>query len=133
MCDPLPSLLTETTVSQQFTALLREKIIHHSVQLKESQSHQTNLFISCSIPDFVKKVGPNMIRIIVRSSTLEVPSTERQMIICVCICVGKRMYCMCGSGGLRGATPLSRSAGAAVRRYPSSKVRSSGCALLEQP
>ena len=37
-----------------------------------------------------------------------------------------------GIGGLRGATPHSRSGGAAVRRYPSSKVRSSGCALLEQ-
>ena len=35
--------------------------------------------------------------------------------------------------GLRGATPRSRTGGAAVRRYPSSKVRSSGCALLEQP
>ena len=30
----------------------------------------------------------------------------------------------------RGATPRSRSEGAAVRRYPSSKVRSSGCTLL---
>ena len=29
--------------------------------------------------------------------------------------------------------PRSRSGGAAVRRYPSSKVRSSGYALLEQP
>ena len=37
-----------------------------------------------------------------------------------------------GAKGLRGATPRSRSGGAAVRRYPSSKVRSSGCALLEQ-
>ena len=37
-----------------------------------------------------------------------------------------------GTGGPRGATPHSRSGGAAVRRYPSSKVRSSGCALLEQ-
>ena len=34
-------------------------------------------------------------------------------------------------GGYRGATPCSRSGGVAVRRYPSSKVRSSGCALLE--
>ena len=34
---------------------------------------------------------------------------------------------------LRGATPPSRSRGMAVRRYPLSKVRSSGCALLEQP
>ena len=33
----------------------------------------------------------------------------------------------------RGAAPRSRSGGAAVRRYPPSKVRSSGCALLEQP
>ena len=38
-----------------------------------------------------------------------------------------------GEGGLQGATPRSRSGGAAMRRYPSSKVRSSGCALLEQP
>ena len=34
--------------------------------------------------------------------------------------------------GPRGATPRSRSGGAAVRRYPWSKVRSSGCSLLEQ-
>ena len=38
-----------------------------------------------------------------------------------------------GTGGLRGVIPRSRSGGVAVRRYPSSKVRSSGCALLEQP
>ena len=38
-----------------------------------------------------------------------------------------------GAGGPRGAAPGSRSGGAAVRRYPSSKVRSSGCGLLEQP
>ena len=37
-----------------------------------------------------------------------------------------------GAGGLRGATPRSRSGGAAMRRYPSSKVRSSSCTLLEQ-
>ena len=37
-----------------------------------------------------------------------------------------------GTGGLRGATPCSRSGGAAVRRYPLTKVRSSSCALLEQ-
>ena len=37
------------------------------------------------------------------------------------------------AGGPRGAIPRSRSGGAAVRRYPLSKVRSSGCALLEQP
>ena len=38
-----------------------------------------------------------------------------------------------GTRGPRGAIPRSRSGGAAVRRYPSSKVRSSGYALLEQP
>ena len=38
-----------------------------------------------------------------------------------------------GAGGPRGATPRSRSGGSVVRRYPSSKVRSSGCTLLEQP
>jgi len=38
-----------------------------------------------------------------------------------------------GAGGLRGATHNSQSGGVAVRRYPSSKVRSSSCALLEQP
>ena len=37
-----------------------------------------------------------------------------------------------GTGGWRGATPHSRPGGAAVRGYPSSKVRSSGCTLLEQ-
>ena len=37
------------------------------------------------------------------------------------------------SGGLRGATPWSRSGGVAMRNYLSSKVRSSGCTLLEQP
>ena len=36
-----------------------------------------------------------------------------------------------GAGGPRGAIPHSRLGGAAVRRYPSSKVRSSGCTLLE--
>ena len=42
--------------------------------------------------------------------------------------------CGCvGTGGPRGAIPHSRSEGAAVSRYPSSKVRSSGCTLLEQP
>ena len=40
--------------------------------------------------------------------------------------------CCAGAGGLRGATPCSRPEGAAVRKYPSTKVRSSGCALLEQ-
>ena len=37
--------------------------------------------------------------------------------------------CM-GTGGPRGAIPCSRSEGAEVRRYPTSKVRSSGCAML---
>ena len=38
----------------------------------------------------------------------------------------------CEGAGRPGATPHSRSRGAAVKRYPSSKVRSSSCALLEQ-
>ena len=38
-----------------------------------------------------------------------------------------------GAGGPRGAFPRSRSGEASVRRYSSSKVRSSGCAFLEQP
>ena len=38
-----------------------------------------------------------------------------------------------GPGGPKEASPHSRSRVAAVRRYPTSKVRSSGCALLEQP
>ena len=38
-----------------------------------------------------------------------------------------------GAGGPRGAIPCSRSGRAVVRRYHLSKVRSSGCALLEQP
>ena len=39
--------------------------------------------------------------------------------------------CM-GTIGPRGAIPRSRSGRAAVKRYLSSKVKSSGCALLEQ-
>ena len=38
-----------------------------------------------------------------------------------------------GAGGPRGAIPRWRSGRVAVRRSPSSKVRSNGCALLEQP
>ena len=38
-----------------------------------------------------------------------------------------------GTGEPRGAIPRLRSEGVAVRRYLSSKVRSSSCALLEQP
>ena len=37
------------------------------------------------------------------------------------------------AGGPRGASPLSRSGGVAVRIYPLSKVWSCGCTLLEQP
>ena len=36
---------------------------------------------------------------------------------------GPRTSGCAGAGGLRGATPRSRSGGATVRRYPSSKVR----------
>ena len=39
--------------------------------------------------------------------------------------------CM-GAAGPRGAIPSSRSGGVSVRRYPSSKVRSRSCTLLEQ-
>ena len=38
-----------------------------------------------------------------------------------------------GAGGPRGTTAHSRSGGLAMGRIPSSKVRSSSCALLEQP
>ena len=34
---------------------------------------------------------------------------------------------------IQGKEQWLRFAGAAVKRYPTSKVRSSGCALLEQP
>ena len=37
-----------------------------------------------------------------------------------------------GTGGPRGATPLWRSGRVAVGKYPSSKLRSSDCTLLEQ-
>ena len=46
---------------------------------------------------------------------------------------GPRSRGCAGAGGPRGAIPLWRSGRAAVRRYPSSKVRSNGRALLEQP
>ena len=46
----------------------------------------------------------------------------------------EELPCVWGQGRWPGgATPCSRSRGVVVRRYPSSKVRSSGCALLEQP
>ena len=38
-----------------------------------------------------------------------------------------------GAGGPRGAIPRSRSGGAAVRRYLSSKVRKSSCTLQSSP
>ena len=38
-----------------------------------------------------------------------------------------------GAEGPRGATPCSRSGGMVVRRYPSSKVRKSSCALQSSP
>ena len=44
-----------------------------------------------------------------------------------------KTYGCTGAVGPGGAIPHSKSGGAVVRRYPSSKVRSSSCALLEQP
>ena len=38
-----------------------------------------------------------------------------------------------GAGGPRGAISRSKSGGVAVKRYPSFNIRSSSCALLEQP
>ena len=38
-----------------------------------------------------------------------------------------------GAGGLEELSHVEGQEGAALRRYPSSKVRSRGCALLEQP
>ena len=40
---------------------------------------------------------------------------------------------LCGHRRAERSYSTFRSGGAAVRRYPSFKVRSSGCALLEQP
>ena len=45
----------------------------------------------------------------------------------------KRGSCNSVEVWLRGATPCTRSGVVAERRYPTSKVRSSCCALLEQP
>ena len=42
VCDPLPSLLMKTTVSQPFTELLGKKTIHHSVQLNKGISVTPN-------------------------------------------------------------------------------------------
>ena len=44
-----------------------------------------------------------------------------------------RSHGYASTGGPRGAIPCWRSGRAVVRRYPLSKVRSSSCALLEQP
>ena len=45
----------------------------------------------------------------------------------------QRSHGCTGTGGPRGAISRWRSGRLVVRRYPSSKVRSSGCAMLEQP
>lgn len=42
VCDPLPSLLMRTTVSQPFTELLWKKITHHHVQLNKGISVTPN-------------------------------------------------------------------------------------------
>ena len=46
-----------------------------------------------------------------------------------CLLLGRKVM----TQGPRGSIPRSRAGGATVRRYPLSKVRSSSCALLEQP
>ena len=46
-----------------------------------------------------------------------------------CLLLGRKVM----TQGPRGSIPRSRAGGATVRRYPLSKVRSSGCALLDQP
>ena len=46
---------------------------------------------------------------------------------------GPRSRSCAGAGGPRGDIPCCRSGRTAVRRYPSSKVRSNGCILLQQP
>ena len=44
-----------------------------------------------------------------------------------------KIYCNGVGAWLGGATPRPRSGAAAKRSYPTSKVRSSSCTLLEQP
>ena len=68
-----------------------------------------------------------------RSSQEEPPPTQGQGRRRRGATPGPRSCGCTGAGGPRGATPHSRSGGAAVRRYPSSKVRRSGHTLLEQP
>ena len=46
---------------------------------------------------------------------------------------GREYQTAMAQGRPRGATPRPRSGRVAVRRYHSSKVRSNGCAFLEQP
>ena len=65
-------------------------------------------------------------------STMSRPSWVAPRACLSFIELGKAVV-LAGTGGPRGAIPCWRSGRAAVRRYPSSKVRSSGCALQEQP
>lgn len=74
---------TEENYSSQCT--VKQRNLSHT---------KTNLFISC-LPLFCEESGSKRDSNNCTERALELPSTELQMIICVCICVGKRMYCMC--------------------------------------
>ena len=74
--------------------------------------------------------------------------TQLDICVSVCVCIYIFFYRLFSTKGynnawhrsgscmaqqLRGATPCPRSGAVAERSYLTSKVRSSGCALLEQP
>ena len=81
---------------------------------------------SSSIVSFFPRSSPLVAVPFSSDYSIELVSSAR------CNPTSKSGGCM-GAGGPRGAIPHSRSGGAAVRRYLSFKVRSSGCALLERP
>ena len=53
-------------------------------------------------------------------------------VVCTFFLIALQGVAAVGAGALRGATPCSKSGGEAVRRHPSSKIRSGGCTVLEQ-
>lgn len=76
-----------------FRELLQKKIASPSVQFNKRISDTTRPTIfSYHLPSFVKKVGPNMIQTTVKSGITELPKSELQTIICVCISADR---CIC--------------------------------------
>ena len=68
-----------------------------------------------------------------RKELLVLPGCRAPVVQVVAAPCPRSSSCCVGARGPRGATQCSRSGGAAVRRHPLFKIRSSGCTFLEQP